>query len=102
MIITGGENVYSPEVERVLSEHPALLEVAIIGVPDDTWGEAVVAPKPDARATEGELIAWAREHLAHHKVPRSIDVVEMLPRNPSGKILKRDLRKPYWAEGRQV
>src|SRR5690606_22310014 len=105
MIITGGENVYSPEVERVLSEHPALLEVAIIGVPDDTWGEsvkAVVALKPDARATEEELIAWAREHLAHYKVPRSIDVVEMLPRNPSGKILKRDLRKPYWAEGRQV
>lgn len=106
MIITGGENVYSPEVERVLSEHPALLEVAVIGVPDETWGEsvkAVVALKPGAQATEAEIIEWAREHLAHYKVPRSIDVVELLPRNPSGKILKRDLRKPYWAQAtRQV
>ena len=106
MIITGGENVYSPEVERVLSEHPALLEVAIIGVPDPTWGEsvkAVVALRPGAEATEAEIIAWAREHLAHYKVPRSIDIVELLPRNPSGKILKRDLRKPYWTEAaRQV
>lgn len=106
MIITGGENVYSPEVERVLSLHPALLEVAVIGVPDETWGEsvkAVVALKPGAEATEAEIIAWAREQLAHYKVPRSIDVVEVLPRNPSGKILKRDLRKPYWTDrDRQV
>lgn len=106
MIITGGENVYSPEVERVLSEHPALLEVAVIGVPDDTWGEsvkAVVALRPDASAEEAEIIEWAREHLAHYKVPRSIDVIDALPRNPSGKILKRDLRKGYWADrGRQV
>ncbi|GAA3542199.1 long-chain-fatty-acid--CoA ligase [Aeromicrobium flavum] len=105
MIITGGENVYSPEVERVLSEHPDLLEVAIIGVPDPTWGEsvkAVVALRPGAEATEAEIIDWAREHMTHYKVPRTIDVVEMLPRNPSGKILKRDLRKPYWADGRQV
>lgn len=106
MIITGGENVYSPEVERVLSMHPDLLEVAVIGVPDDTWGEsvkAVVALKPGAAATEAEIIAWAREQLAHYKVPRTIDVIEMLPRNPSGKILKRDLRKPYWeARERQI
>lgn len=101
MIITGGENVYSPEVERVLAEHPAVQEIAIIGVPDDKWGEtvkAVVAFKPDQSATADELIAFARERLAKYKVPTSIDVVDALPRNPSGKILKRDLRKPYWSD----
>ncbi|MCW2750051.1 MAG: long-chain fatty acid--CoA ligase [Aeromicrobium sp.] len=101
MIITGGENVYSPEVERVLAEHPAVAEIAIIGVPDDRWGEtvkAVVAFKPEQIATAEELIAYARERLAKYKVPSSIDVVAALPRNPSGKILKRDLRKPYWAD----
>lgn len=101
MIITGGENVYSPEVERVLAEHPAVLELAVIGVPDDRWGEtvkAVVAFKPDASVEPQELIDYARERLAHYKAPSSIDVVEALPRNPSGKILKRDLRKNYWAD----
>jgi acyl-CoA synthetase (AMP-forming)/AMP-acid ligase II len=106
MIITGGENVYSPEVERVLAEHPAVAEIAIIGVPDDRWGEsvkAVVAFRPDQSATAEELIAFARERLAGYKTPSSIDIVEALPRNPSGKILKRDLRKPYWADNeRQV
>ncbi|MGJ9412599.1 long-chain-fatty-acid--CoA ligase [Aeromicrobium sp. CF4.19] len=105
MIITGGENVYSPEVERVLAEHPSVLEIAVIGVPDDRWGEsvkAVVALKPGEVVTSDELIAWTRERLAGYKTPRSIDVVEALPRNPSGKILKRDLRKPYWGGGRQV
>ncbi|MCD9199705.1 long-chain-fatty-acid--CoA ligase [Aeromicrobium wangtongii] len=106
MIITGGENVYSPEVERVLAEHPAVAEIAIIGVPDDRWGEtvkAVVAFKPDQSASAAELIAFARERLAGFKVPASIDVVEALPRNPSGKILKRELRKPYWGDSaRQV
>ena len=100
MIISGGENIYSPEVERVLAEHPAVMEVAIIGVPDDTWGEtvkAVVALKPGAAATEEELIAYCREQLARFKCPKSVDIVEALPRNPTGKILKRDLRKPYWA-----
>lgn len=99
MIITGGENVYSPEVERVLAEHPAVQEIAIIGVPDDRWGEAVkavVAFRPGQSASVEELIAFAREHLAAYKAPSSIDVIEALPRNPSGKILKRDLRKPYW------
>ncbi len=106
MIITGGENVYSPEVERVLSEHPAVLEVAVIGVPDDRWGEsvkAVVALKEGSDATETELVEWCRERLAHFKAPRSIDVVPALPRNPTGKILKRELRKPYWDDrDRQV
>ncbi len=100
MVISGGENIYSPEVERVLAEHPAVMEVAVIGVPDETWGEsvkAVVALKPDTSASEQELIDHCREHLARFKCPRSVDVVEALPRNPTGKILKRELRKPYWA-----
>jgi len=102
MIISGGENIYSPEVERVLAEHPAVMEVAIIGIPDDTWGEqvkAVVSLKPDTTATEEELIAFCQESLAKFKCPRSVDVIDLLPRNPTGKILKRELRKPYW-EGR--
>ncbi len=100
MIISGGENIYSPEVERVLAEHPAVLEVAVIGVPDDTWGEvvkAVVALKPDTAATEADLVTFTRDRLAHFKCPRSIDIIEALPRNPSGKILKRELRKEHWA-----
>ncbi len=100
MIITGGENVYSPEVERVLSEHPAVAECAVIGVPDRTWGEAVkavVAFREGENATEDELIEWCREHLAGFKCPRSVDVSGALPRNPTGKILKKDLRQPYWA-----
>jgi acyl-CoA synthetase (AMP-forming)/AMP-acid ligase II len=99
MIISGGENIYSPEIERVLAEHPAVAEVAVIGVPDDRWGEvvkAVVSLKPDASATSAELIAHCREHLAHFKCPRSVDVLDALPRNPTGKILKRELRAPYW------
>jgi acyl-CoA synthetase (AMP-forming)/AMP-acid ligase II len=101
MIVTGGENVYSPEVERVIAEHPAVLEMAVIGVPDDKWGEtvkAVVALKPGETATEEEIIAHCRQRLAHYKCPTSIDIVEALPRNPTGKILKRDLRQPYWTD----
>jgi acyl-CoA synthetase (AMP-forming)/AMP-acid ligase II len=99
MIISGGENVYSPEVENVLAAHPSVGEVAIIGVPDERWGEvvkAVVAPAAGATVDAGELIAFARERLAHYKCPQSIDVVEALPRNPAGKVLKRELRRPYW------
>ncbi|MGD9959063.1 long-chain-fatty-acid--CoA ligase [Nocardioides sp.] len=102
LIISGGENIYSPEVERVLAEHPAVMEVAIIGVPDDRWGEAVkavVSLHAGASATESELIDWCRESLAGFKCPKSVDVLEALPRNPTGKILKRELRRPYW-EGR--
>lgn len=106
MIISGGENVYSPEIERVLAEHPAIAELAVIGVPDDTWGEtvkAVVAFRPGQSVDPGDLIAYCRERLAHYKCPTSIDIVDALPRNPTGKILKRDLRKPYWADrDRQV
>jgi acyl-CoA synthetase (AMP-forming)/AMP-acid ligase II len=100
MIITGGENVYSIEVERVLAEHPAVAEVAVIGVPDAKWGEAVKAVVSlEGEATDQEIIGWARERLAGYKCPKTVDIVDALPRNPTGKILKKDLRKPHW-EGR--
>jgi acyl-CoA synthetase (AMP-forming)/AMP-acid ligase II len=89
-------------VEQVVAEHPAVAEVAVIGVPDDRWGEtikAVVALRPGQHATGPEIIGFARERLAHYKCPSTVDVVDALPRNPSGKILKRTLRAPYW-EGR--
>src|SRR5579859_2612175 len=100
MIITGGENVYSPEVEQVVAEHPAVAEVAVIGVPDEVWGESVkalVALRAGSQASESELIEFTRERLAHYKCPRTVDFVETLPRTPSGKVLKRSLRDPYWA-----
>ncbi len=99
MIISGGENVYSPEVEQVLAEHPAVGDVAVIGVPDDHWGErvkAVVAAAPGQTVDPEVLIAFCRERLAHYKCPSSIDVIDVLPRNPAGKVLKRNLREPYW------
>ncbi|MGH3642039.1 MAG: long-chain-fatty-acid--CoA ligase [Mycobacterium sp.] len=100
MIISGGENIYSIEVERVLAEHPAVAEVAVIGVPDEKWGEAVKAVVAlEGEVSDKDLIAWAREHLAAYKCPKTVDVVDALPRNPTGKIMKKDLRKPYW-EGR--
>jgi len=100
MIISGGENIYSVEVERVLAEHPAVAEVAIIGVPDDKWGEVVKAVVSlEGDATGEELIAFCRERLAAYKCPKTVDIMDELPRNPTGKILKKDLRKPYW-EGR--
>jgi acyl-CoA synthetase (AMP-forming)/AMP-acid ligase II len=101
MIITGGENVYSPEVERVLAEHPSVADVAVIGVPDDRWGESVKAfvQAADGQVVDAEkLVAFARERLAGYKVPRSIDVVEEMPRNATGKILKKVLRQPYWPD----
>ncbi len=97
MIISGGENIYSIEVERALAEHPAVTEVAVFGVPDEKWGEAVkavVALENPVDTTE--LIDWCRDRLAHYKCPKSVDVLDALPRNPTGKILKRDLRKPFW------
>lgn len=100
MIITGGENVYPAEVESGIYGHPDVLEVAVIGVPDEKWGEAVKAvcvPKPGHTIDADSIIGWARERLAGFKVPKSVDVIEALPRNPSGKILRRTLREPYWA-----
>lgn len=100
MIISGGENVYPAEVESGIYGHPDVLEVAVIGVPDEKWGEAVKAvcvPKPGATIDGESVINWARERLASFKVPKSVDVIDALPRNPSGKILRRQLRAPYWA-----
>lgn len=103
MIISGGENIYSIEVERVLAEHEAVVEVAVIGVPDDKWGEvvkAVVVLEGSLEAVlEADLIAFTRERLAAYKCPKTVDITEELPRNPTGKVLKKELRKPHW-EGR--
>ena len=99
IIVSGGENVSSLEVEKVLLSHPAVLEVAVLPVPDTTWGEvpkALVVLKPGAHANESELIDHCRARLAHYKCPRSIEYLESLPRTGTGKILKRDLRKKYW------
>jgi long-chain acyl-CoA synthetase len=103
MIVSGGENVYPAEVENVLMAHPAIADVAVIGVPDDRWGEtgkAIVVKAPGAEVTEQEIIDFARERLAKFKCPSSVEWIDVLPRNPSGKILKKDLRAPYW-EGRE-
>jgi acyl-CoA synthetase (AMP-forming)/AMP-acid ligase II len=99
MIISGGENIYSVEVERVIAEHPAVTDVAVIGIPDDRWGEsvrAVVVLRPGAQVSEQDLISWCRERLAAYKCPRTVDFIDALPRNPTGKVLKRDLRMPFW------
>jgi long-chain acyl-CoA synthetase len=103
MIITGGENVYPAEVENALYGHPDIADVAVIGVPDDRWGEAVkavVVRRPGSGIDADGVIAWARETIAGFKCPKSVDFIDALPRNPSGKILRRDLRTPYW-EGRE-
>jgi acyl-CoA synthetase (AMP-forming)/AMP-acid ligase II len=99
MIISGGENIYPAEVENVLMQHPALADGAVIGVPDDTWGEAVkacVVLKPGAKASAPEIIEFMRSRIAHYKCPKTVDFLEAIPRNPTGKILKRVLREPYW------
>lgn len=101
MVVTGGENVYPAEVENVLHGHPAVGQVAVIGVPSQRWGEtvkAVVVPREGVVLDAGELIAWTRERLAHYKCPTSVDVVAELPRNASGKLLKHVLREPFWAD----
>jgi len=101
MIISGGENVYSTEVEEVLYKHPAVLEAAVFGVPDATWGEAVhavVVPRPEYKVDPSSLIAFCREHIAGYKVPKQIDLrSDPLPKSGPGKVLKRELRAPFWA-----
>ena len=99
LIITGGENVYPAEVENELAAHPDLAEVAVIGVPDDRWGEtvtAIVVARPGAVVDPGEVIAFARDRLARFKCPTSVDVVASLPRTATGKVVKTELREPYW------
>ncbi|HET9078314.1 MAG TPA: long-chain-fatty-acid--CoA ligase [Acidimicrobiales bacterium] len=102
MIVSGGENVYPAEVENVIMSHPAVADVAVIGVPSERWGEtprAVVVRAAGAQVTEAELLAYCRERLAGFKCPTSVQWIDELPRNPSGKVLKKDLRAPFW-EGR--
>lgn len=100
MIVSGGENIYPAEVENALAKDPAVGDVAVIGVPDHRWGEAVkaiVVLRPDADANAAAIIERCRSHIAGYKVPKSVDFVPTIPRNAAGKILRRDLRAPYWA-----
>jgi acyl-CoA synthetase (AMP-forming)/AMP-acid ligase II len=103
MVISGGVNIYPAEIEEVIHEHPAVLDVAVIGVPNEEWGEelkAVVQLKPGTRASADDIIDFCRSRVADYKRPRSVDFVAEVPRNPSGKLLKREIRAPYW-EGRE-
>ena len=106
MIVSGGVNIYPAEIEAALTAHPAVADVAVIGVPDDYWGEsvkAIVALLPATHATAEELIAFCGARLADYKRPRSIDFVSELPRNPTGKLLKKSIRDPYWKDvGRRI
>ena len=106
MIISGGENIYPAEVEGALLSHPAVADAAVIGIPDPSWGESVkafVVLRPGAAATSTELTEHVRARIARFKVPRDIAFVSTLPRNAAGKLLKRELRQPYWQQGtRQV
>ena len=103
MIVSGGENVYPAEVENALMKHPGIADVAVIGVPDDKWGEvgkAMVVKADGEDPSEPDILAFAREHLAGFKTPKTVDFVDSIPRNPSGKVLKKELRAPFW-EGRE-
>ena len=100
MIISGGMNIYPAEIEAALEQHPEIYDVAVFGIPSQDWGEAVhatVVRSPGSALTGEEITAFAREHLASYKVPRSVDFTDELPRTGSGKLLKRQLRAPYWA-----
>ena len=100
MIISGGMNIYPAEIEAALEQHPGIYDVAVFGIPSQEWGElvhATVVRAPSAELTEADVIAFAREHLAGYKTPRSVAFVDELPRTGSGKLLKRELRAPYWA-----
>jgi fatty-acyl-CoA synthase len=99
IIVSGGENISSLELEKAILAHPAILEVCVIPVPDEKWGEvpkALVVLKPNAKSTESELIDFCRARLAHYKCPRSFEFVDSLPKTGTGKILKKDIRKKYW------
>jgi len=101
MIVSGGENIYPAEVENAIFGHPAVADAAVIGVPDEKWGEAVkaiVVLKPGAEADADAIIAYARARIAGYKAPKSVDFADTLPRNPSGKVLRRNLRERYWKD----
>ncbi|HWL84166.1 MAG TPA: AMP-dependent synthetase, partial [Polyangiaceae bacterium] len=99
MIISAGEKIFPAEVENVIRTHPGVEDVAVIGVPDPLWGEAVralVVVAPGATLRPGDIIRHVRGRVGEYKVPRAVEFVETLPRNAAGKILKRQLREPYW------
>jgi acyl-CoA synthetase (AMP-forming)/AMP-acid ligase II len=99
MIVTGGENVYPREVEEILYRHPAVQEAAVIGVPDEVWVErvhAVIVLREGEPVTDADIMGFCKERLARYKAPKSVEFVTALPKNPQGKILKRELREKYW------
>jgi acyl-CoA synthetase (AMP-forming)/AMP-acid ligase II len=94
-------NIYPAEIEAALEQHPDIYEAAVFGIPSEEWGElvhAVVVARPGAELTDADVTAHARAHLASYKVPRSLSWIDELPKTGSGKILKRELRAPYWAD----
>jgi fatty-acyl-CoA synthase len=103
MIVSGGENIYPAEVENALMSNPDIIDAAVIGVPDEKWGESVkgfVVLKEGVELSSDEIISYVKSQIAGYKCPRSIDFIELLPRNPSGKVLRRELRAPFW-EGKE-
>ena len=99
LIVSGGENIYPRQIEDVLFAHPGVADVAVIGIPDERWGEtvkAVVVKREGVSVTAADLDAFCRGRLGGFQRPRSFDFMDALPRNPSGKVLKRQLREPYW------
>lgn len=106
MIVSGGENIYPVEIENALAQHPEIAESAVIGIPDEKYGETVMAVcvlRPDTTLTVEDVIAHCRSHIGGYKVPRKVSFIEEMPRNASGKVLKRELREPYWKSGgRQI
>ena len=99
MIVSGGENIYPAEVENALMSNPDIIDAAVIGIPDEKWGESVkgfVVLKDGAKLNEVDIISYTKTQIAGYKCPKSINFIDMLPRNPSGKVLRRELREPFW------
>ena len=99
MVVSGGENIYPREIENLLFEHPAVADAAVIGIPSEQWGESLLAfitLKPGESAVSDDIIEFCRSKLAGYKIPRQVEFIDVIPRNASGKVLKKDLREPYW------